>query len=284
MTMREEILSRAKALPHIAAPVMRVMDYMSKPDADLNVLASLIEYDPGLTVNVLRMARSSFFGCGMAVNSVRDALLRLGTRRLVHLVIASGVAPNAREPVGGYGLERGELLRFSIAVGVAAETLAAELGIKPPDHTFTAGLLSSIGKVALGKYLEIDGAPIQALALREGISFAQAEQRLMGIDHCEVGAQLLEWWELPEPIVTCVRWHLNPCSAPVQDVAVDLVHAGMVVACMAGIGQGVDGLFYEVCQESFERLKVTPAALSATLEKLVGSIEEIEEILGQVRE
>jgi HD-like signal output (HDOD) protein len=284
MTMREEILSRAKALPHIAAPVMRVMDYMSKPDADLNVLASLIEYDPGLTVNVLRMARSSFFGCGMAVNSVRDALLRLGTRRLVHLVIASGVAPNAREPVGGYGLERGELLRYSIAVGVGAELLAAELGIKPPDHTFTAGLLSSIGKVALGKYLEIDGAPIQALAVKEGISFAQAEQRLMGIDHCEIGALLLEWWELPEPIVTCVRWHLTPCSAPVQDVAVDLVHAGMVVACMAGIGQGVDGLFYEVCQESFDRLGVTPTALSATLEKLVCSIEEIEEILGQVQE
>jgi len=89
---------------------------------------------------------------------------------------------------------------------------------------------------------------------------------------------------MPEPIVTCVRWHLDPCSAPVRDVAVDLVHAGMVVACMAGIGQGVDGLFYEVCQESFQRLGVTPAALSATLEKLVGAIEEIEEILGQVPE
>jgi len=284
MSRREEILTRAKALPQIAAPVMRIMNYMSKPDADMNVLASLIEYDPGLTVSVLRMAKSSFFGCGAQVNSVRDALLRLGTRRLVHLVIASGVAPNARGEVGGYGLERGELLRFSIAVGVGAEILAAQLDIKPPDHTFTAGLLSSIGKVVLGKYLEIDGEPIQALAVREGISFAQAEQRLLGIDHCEIGAQLLAWWELPEQIVACVRWHLDPCSAPVQDLAVDLVHAGMVVASMAGIGQGVDGLFYEVCQESFERLGVTPAALTATLERLVGSIEEIEEILGQVQE
>lgn len=284
MSRREEILARAKALPQIAAPVMRIMNYMSKPDADMNVLASLIEYDPGLTVSVLRMAKSSFFGCGAQVSSVRDALLRLGTRRLVHLVIASGVAPNARGPVGGYGLERGELLQFSIAVGVGAEILAAQLDIKPPDHTFTAGLLSSIGKVVLGTYLEIDGEPIQALAVREGISFAQAEQRLLGIDHCEIGAQLLAWWEMPEQIVTCVRWHLDPCSAPVHDLAVDLVHAGMVVASMAGIGQGVDGLFYDVCQESFERLGVTPAALTATLERLVSSIEEIEEILGQVQE
>jgi len=284
MSRREEILARAKALPHIPAPVMRIMNYMSKPDADMNVLGSLIEYDPGLTVNVLRMANSSFFGGGVPVSSVRDALFRLGMRRMVQLVIASGVAPNARGPVGGYGLKQGELLRYSIAVGVGAEILAAQLGVKPPDHTFTAGLLSSIGKVVLGKYLEIDGDPIQALAVREGISFAQAEQRLLGIDHCEIGAQLLTWWEMPEQIVTCVRWHLDPCSAPVWDMAVDLVHAGMVVASMAGIGQGVDGLFYDVCQESFERLGVTPVALSATLEKLVGCIAEIEEILGQIQE
>lgn len=284
MTTREEILTRAKTLPQIPAPVVRIMNYMSQPDADMNVLASLIEYDPGLTVNVLRMANSSFFGSGAPVNSVRDALFRLGMRRMVQLVIASGVAPNARAPVKGFGLERGELLRFSIAVGVGAEILAAQLNIKPPDHTFTAGLLCSIGKVVLGGYLEIDGEPIQALAAKNALSFQEAERRLLGIDHCELGALLLTWWDLPEHIVNCVRWHLNPCSAPCQDVALDLVHVGMVLACMAGIGQGVDGMFYEVCQESFERLGVTPAALSATLEKLLGSITEIEEILGKVRE
>ncbi|MFP5223650.1 MAG: HDOD domain-containing protein [Acidobacteriota bacterium] len=283
MSRREEIMARAKALPQIPAPVMRIMNYMALPDADMNVLASLIEYDPGLTVNVLRMANSSFFKSGAPVNSVRDALFRLGTRRLVQLVIASGVAPNASGKVSGYGLERGELLRFSIAVGVGAEILGAELGIKPPDHTFTAGLLSNIGKVVLGKYLEIDGGPIMDMASSEGISFQQAERRLLGIDHCELGAQLLTWWELPEHIVNCVRWHLNPCSAPFQDTALDLVHVGMVLASMAGIGQGVDGLLYDVCQASFERLGVTPTALAATLEKLVSSIEEIESILGQVR-
>ena len=282
MNVREEILSQAKTLPQMPAPVVRIMSYLGKPDADYNVIASLIEYDPGLTVNVLRMANSSFFGGGGKVASVREALFRLGTRRIVQLVIASGVAPNARPAVKGYGLAQGELLRMSIAVGLAAEIVAAETGIKPPDHTFTAGLLCNIGKVIMGRFLEMDPGPILLLAAREAVPFEEAERRMLGIDHAELGAALLTHWELPEPIITCVRWHLNPCSAPVRDTALDLVHVGHVLATMAGIGQGMDGLQHVVCQQSMDRLNVTPQAMAATLEKLVDGLEEIEGILSQV--
>lgn len=279
---RDEIIDRAKRLPSMPAPVMRIMSYLGRPDADMNVLASLIEYDPVLTVNVLRMANSSFFGGGGAVGSVRDALFRLGTRRLVQLVIASGVSPVARRPVKGYGLEEGDLLRFSIAVGVAAELLSAQLGLIAPDHTFTAGLLCSFGKLVLGSFLEVDADPIIELAARESIPFEQAERRSLGIDHAELGALLLEHWEMPEAIVSCVRWHLDPCSAPFTDQALDLVHLGHILASMAGVSLGVDGLQYEVCRASFDRLGVTPEAMAATMERLLENLEEIEGILSRV--
>lgn len=282
MKRRDEIITQAKALPQMPAPVLRIMSYLSRPDADLNVLATLIEYDPGLTVNVLRMANSTFFGGGGKVTSVREALIRLGTRRVVQLVIASGVAPNARGAVTGYGLAEGELLRHSIAVGVAAELLAAAIGRKAPDHTFTSGLLCNIGKVVMGRFLEVDLGAVLAVSEHEEIPFEQAERRMMEIDHAELGAILLSHWEMPENIVQCVRWHLDPCSAPMKDLAVDLVHAGRVLVTMAGIGQGVDGLQYEVCQKSFERLGLTPEIVASVLEKLVENLSEIEDILSQV--
>jgi len=282
MSVRDNLIAQAKGMPQMPAPVMRIMSYMSDPDADLNVVAALIEYDPGLTINVLRMANSSFFGGGGKITLVRDAIFRLGTRRIVQLVIASGVAPNTRGAVSGYGLAQGELLRLSISVGIAAELIAAEVGMKAPDHTFTAGLLSNIGKVVMGRFLELDAEPVISLAAREGISFEQAERQMFDIDHAELGATLLAHWELPEPIVNCVRWHLNPNAAPERDPAVDLVHVGHVLSTMAGIGQGVDGLQYEVCQESFDRLSLTPQVMTVSLENLVQNIEEVEGILSQV--
>jgi HD-like signal output (HDOD) protein len=248
----------------------------------MNAVAKLIEYDPGLTVNVLRMANSSFFNSGAPVTNAREALFRLGTRRVVQLAIASGVAVSARAEVKGYGLAEGELLRFSIAVGLAAELAARNAGTTAPDHTFTAGLLCSIGKLVLGKFLEVDAGPILELAAGENVSFEQAERRLLGIDHAELGAMLLARWELPEPIVVCVRWHLDPCSAPKRDLALDLVHVGLVLTSMAGIAQGVDGMQYEVCQESLARVGLTPEGVNDSLAGLVENLGEIEEILSQV--
>ncbi len=292
MSMREQIVEKARQMPHMPAPVMRIMNYLSRPDADLNVLAAMIEYDPGLTVNVLRMANSSFFGGGATVVSVRDALFRLGTRRVVQLVIASGVAPVAQAPVEGYQLGGGDLLRHSVAVGVAAELTARELGLTAPDHVFTAGLLCNLGKIVLGDFLGGMPDDVFQLAEREGLSFQQAERRLLGIDHAELGALLLEHWDVPGPITHCVRWHLDPSQAPGQgenpdqnpDLALDLVHCGHVLATMAGIGQGADGLGYTVCRECLTRLGLTQESMADIMASLVDAIEEIEEILGQIRQ
>ena len=282
MSRRDEIISRAKMLPQMPSIVQRIMAYLGKQDADINELAKLIEYDPGLTVNLLRMANSALFGgCG-EIATVRDALFRLGMKRVYQLVIATGIAPRARGEVKGYGLAPGELLRHSVAVAVGAERLAQTLRLQSPPHTFTAGLLSNIGKTVLGEFLEVDATPIMELAARDDISFEQAERRHLGIDHAELGALLLEHWGLPPAIVLCVRWRLDPCSAPEHDLGLDLIHLGHVMATMAGIGCGVDGLFYVVCQDSVDRLKVTPEAMTLALERIMDDLAELEPIFQQI--
>jgi len=282
MSRREEIIAKAKALPQMPSVVQRIMAYLGKQDADVNELAKLIEYDPGLTVNVLRMANSALFGgCGQ-IATVRDALFRLGMKRVYQMVIATGIAPRAKGAVKGYGLAPGDLLRHSVAVATGAERLAQALALQAPPHTFTAGLLSNIGKTVLGEFLAVDAAPIMERAAQDTISFEQAERRYLGIDHAELGALLLEHWSLPPAIVLCVRWRLDPCSAPVHDLGLDLIHLGHVMATMSGIGGGEDGLFYGVCQESIERLEATPEAMAAAMEMLLGDLAELEPIFLQL--
>lgn len=282
MSRREDIIAKAKALPQMPSGVQRIMAYLGRQDANINELAKLIEYDPGLTANVLRMANSALFGGYGQIATVRDALFRMGMKRIYQLVIATGIAPRARGEVKGYGLAPGELLRHSVAVAVGAERLAQALCIQAPPHTFTAGLLSNIGKTVLGEFLEVDATPIMERAAQENISFEQAERRYLGIDHAELGAILLEHWGLPQAIVLCVRWRLDPCSTPERDAGLDLIHMGHVMATMAGIGCGVDGLFYEVCQDSIERLGVTPEAMNAAMENIMGDLAELEPIFMQL--
>ena len=279
MSRREDILQKAFAIPQMPMPVQKVLAYIGNPEADLRQLARIIEYDPGLTVNVLRMANSSFFGTGGKVTSVREALMRLGLNRVYQLVIASGVAPMTRYEIKGYGLRPGELLEHSVAVATASETLAKELGRVAPPHTFTAGLLVNIGKTVMGSFLEVDAGPILALAHERHISFEQAEEEILGINHAELGAILLERWSIPIPIVNVVRYRLRPDDCPEPDLALDLVHVGDVIAKMTGIGMGIDGMQYTPSEAVFARLDISPEQMEAVMEAILEQIAEVREIL-----
>ena len=279
MSRREDILQKAFAIPQMPMPVQKVLAYIGNPEADLRQLARIIEYDPGLTVNVLRMANSSFFGTGGKVTSVREALMRLGLNRVYQLVIASGVAPMTRYEIKGYGLRPGELLEHSVAVATASETLAKELGRVAPPHTFTAGLLVNIGKTVMGSFLEVDAIQILALAHERHISFEQAEEEILGINHAELGAILLERWSIPIPIVNVVRYRLRPDDCPEPDLALDLVHVGDVIAKMTGIGMGIDGMQYTPSEAVFARLDISPEQMEAVMEAILEQIAEVREIL-----
>jgi len=279
MSRREEILRKACAIPQMPMPVQKVLAYLDKPEADLRSLAKLIEYDPGLTVNVLRMANSTLFCAGCKVTTVKDALMRLGLHRVYQLVIASGVAPFTRFEIKGYGLKPGELLEHSVAVATASELLARELDIVPPPHTFTAGLLVNIGKSVMGAFLEVDAAPILDMAHERQISFEQAEELVLGINHAELGAILLERWSIPEPIVNIVRYRLRPDDCPERDLALDLVHVGDVIAKMTGIGMGIDGMQYAPSQAVFERLAITPQHMENVMVVMLEQIADLRDIL-----
>lgn len=284
MNRRDEIIRKARAIPQMPMPVQKVLTYLADPGADIRTLGRIIEYDPGLTVNVLRMANAALFGQTSKVTTIRDALMRLGLHRVFQLVIASGVAPFTRYEVKGYGLKPGQLLEHSVAVATSAELLAKELGRVAPPHTFTSGLLVNIGKIVMGAFLEVDAAPILALAHERQIPFEQAEESVLGINHAELGAILLEHWSIPEPIVNVVRYRLRPDDCPKPDLALDLVHVGDVITKMTGIGMGIDGMQYMPSQTVFTRLDVTPVHMENVMVALLESFDNLRDVLTEVSE
>jgi hypothetical protein len=119
-------------------------------------LARVIECDPGLTANVLQLANSAYFGWQGGIGSVRDAISRLGTRRIFQMVLCMSVAPLVRRPIRGYDLSADQLWEHSVAVAICAEKLAAGRRPSCQPHAFTAGLLHDLGKVLLGTFVEVD--------------------------------------------------------------------------------------------------------------------------------
>src|SRR5687768_3794825 len=117
--------------------------------ADAEELAAVVRADTALSADVLRIANSVYFSGGYRVETVRDAILRMGLRevyRIVMRVVASPVFQASQKT----SMPRVELWKHSFAAAVAAHLLAGRAG-EDPEVAFTTALLHDLGKLVLAQ-------------------------------------------------------------------------------------------------------------------------------------
>jgi putative nucleotidyltransferase with HDIG domain len=275
----KNISSILKSFPSMPGAAVKLLALIDDPDINVSQIENILRQDVGQTANLLKLANSAYFGIPSKVGSVRQAVLLLGLRRLIQMVIASCVSGILGKPVAGYDLPPGELWRHSIAVSVAAEGLVKELNVVAAEEIFTAALLHDVGKLVLGDFVEDDFKKIEA-ALTGGIAFEAAENLVLGTNHAEIGARILNQWSLPPGIVNAVRWHHDPESAEKVDLMLDIVHVANVLCLMIGVGVGRDGLQHQPCAAVIERLGLESYHLEKVASQTLQWVGELTDVLG----
>jgi len=280
VTVRNNILAKVRNVPSMPSVVIKLRQYLSDPDVSFDELAKVIEYDPGLTANLLQLANSAYFGWSGQIKTVKGAITRLGTNRIFQMVLCMSVAPLVRKPVKGYDMESNGLWKHSIAVAICAEQLAKILRIPNSEEAFTAGLLHDMGKILLGTFVEVDDKPIKDLVRTESLSFNEAERRVLGIDHAEAAAELLQYWKLPENVVAAARWHHSPQEADEEFRSiVDLVHVADILCIRMGWGIGTDGPLYYLNEDAEERLGIDSSVEDEVTDKVGAAIDDLKSVL-----
>jgi HD-like signal output (HDOD) protein len=274
MSKRETIIASVASAPPLPTASIEVIRLIQNPDVPSVKIAQAIEYDPSLTTNVLRLANSSFFGFPRSVSTVKDALFRLGTNQVFQLVVAATVGKMSQRPVRGYDLSGGDLWDHLVGTAIGAVKLAQALKLDIPSYTFTAALTHDVGKVVLGTFVEVDAESIRKLAYKGKIPFEQAEQLVLGIDHAEVGALLLEHWKLPAYLVKVVRWHHQPEGVSDDPLVVNVVHVANAVCLMAGVGAAMDALSYRPSSHAMAQLGVEMNVLDRIVYQILNELME----------
>ncbi len=274
-----KIAAAIKSFPGMPGTADKLLGLIDDPAMRVSQIEEILRQDPGLTANVLRLANSAYFGIPSKIGSIRQAVILLGLKRLIQMVIAACVSAIMDKPVPGYDLSPGELWRHSIAVSVAAEGLVKELKVEAAEEIFTAALLHDVGKLVLGEFVKDDFKKIEN-AVSEWVSFEEAETMVLGTNHAEVGAQILTRWSLPVEIVNAVQWHHKPEASDQISTMLDIVHVANFMSIMIGIGIGRDGLQHQPSAAVSERLGLTPAHLEKVASQTMQWVTELSEVIG----
>ncbi|MFW6428654.1 MAG: HDOD domain-containing protein [Desulfosalsimonas sp.] len=279
MSFREEIEKHIEDFEQMPPLCRSLLACLDDPEVDFSTIRDTIQYDPGLTANVLKLANSVYFGAAQQVNSLQAALVRLGTRRIFDLVLSLAVSPRLVTELPGYGLQGRDLLRHSIWTAVGAQELAALLDMKNVETVFTAGLLHDLGLLLLDPFIENYRGRFADGVQREDTAFDTEEQQILGMDHAEAGAKILLKWQLGNEIADAVRWHHAPDRAEDHRWLVYLVHLADMLSLSEGIGTGIYGLRFNVSSEPVKALGLKKHHLEYTASKTLDRMRELENIL-----
>lgn len=268
---------------HSLAPmpgsVARLAAILGDPDSNATRVAEVIEFDQALTANVLRLANSAWSGAPRHIETVRDAVLRLGGARILELAAGQYVAGPMRSPCQGYGLGECELWRHSVAAALAAERLGRFAEAAVPGTAFTAALLHDIGKLVLNRHIRPEALPqLYEAVSSQKITYLEAERELLGTDHAEVGGEVARAWKFPDTLVHAIERHHDPDIEP--DPVLDAVHIANAAAKLAGVGLGSEQLNMKASKEAAVRLRLSSAGLESLCATVIDELVKTEALWG----
>jgi putative nucleotidyltransferase with HDIG domain len=270
----DEITARIAELPVLPASVSEVIAACDDPDITVGQISQRILQDQQLTASILKLANSAMYGLSRRVATVTEAVVLLGFATIRSLAISSHTYRLLNRSLPGYGLQRGEIWKHSISVAMAARRIAVEVHLAPVEEAFVAGLLHDIGKTVLSSYMEDAFDDVIEIVRNERVPFSEAETRVLGFDHAELGARIARVWNFPPDLVEAIRFHHTPGAASLKPKLTYAVHLADCICMMLGVGIGADGLSYTAEGGTLEALGIEPSHVEQMIDRLEPLLQE----------
>ena len=276
----QELVSKVKNLPPVSQAALKVVGLLDEPAVSNDDVVQVLKCDNVLTAKLLRACNSSYFGLEEPVSSVDQAVLVLGHQQILHIVLTLAFGGAMIVPLPGYAVEANELWHHSLVTASAAEALVRDgidLDVEPPV-AFTVGLLHDIGKLVLGQALTPEIQTTVRERIEQGASRITAERDILGTDHGEVGAFLLQSWRLPEEIVEAVGHHHCPVVTPKLRLSA-VAHVANCIAHLVGSAPGWESYAINADQPAAIAMGLTSDKVDGLTIAVRDSLERVDQFM-----
>ncbi|MBS3908397.1 MAG: HDOD domain-containing protein [Actinobacteria bacterium] len=239
--LAENIRRAIDEMPRFSLVADRAMVGLREQALSGESLKDLGMYDARFARQILQMTKYAAFGFGPGTISQGPAALE-DKDVLRGVMLAFSLQDFISGELKSYGQIAGELWEHSINCGLSAWMIATKTNFSDLEQAFVAGMMHDIGKIVLDKFLCEERLMLVDTITEDGLTPAEAEKALLGIDHAEAGALLAEKWHFDDAVVEAVRWHHEPEKASDGSDLTVFVHLADCMCMSLGPALRNDGL------------------------------------------
>lgn len=216
-----------ESLPSLPRVYTRMMEEIESENPSLQKVAGLVESDPGMCANVLKMVNSSFFGFCQKISSPQQAVTLLGLNTLRSLVLSAHIF-SSFDSSRTRLFSMDSLWEHSLRTSRLSCRIAEAEGYSKADcdAALASGLLHDVGKLVLANQLPKDYDLILDAVRRGELRVDAAELQHLGFGHAVVGAYLMSLWGLADNVVAAILGHHSPREQAGGHMTPYVVYAG----------------------------------------------------------
>ena len=225
-------------IPTLPAYVFELSALLSTMPVDLRRVCGVIQTDPSLTAQVIRLCNSAMLGLRERVSDIEHAVILLGAERLRTLVLNCSLVEcvgNCFSPT-----ELQSFWQHCLLTATLSARSALCLGDPDVEQAYLAGLLHDVGVLPLLILaLRATEPKVTPGAILWGESI-ELEQKQFGVDHCSVGKCIGRSWNFSPDLIDVLEHHHRPQEARQNPALVEIVRAADLVCQMHGVGVGAE--------------------------------------------
>ncbi|MBF0463978.1 MAG: HDOD domain-containing protein [Nitrospirae bacterium] len=273
---QKQMFEMVESMPAFPKSVHRIIELTSNINSNPKELVEVIEHDPVLILNILKLVNSASFGLSQKITSINHAVVYIGLNTVKNLALITstlGVLP--RRNHAGFDIDK--FLLHCLSVATISKLLAKRSGVADNvifDY-FLAGMLHDIGKIVFAQYLPDKFKLALAMAKEEKVTLYNAEQKVIGYDHAYIGSMLAEKWKLPSSLVDCISRHHSVTEEESKGSEfIDYVFLANQITKQLGIGFAGEILLDTIPKRIFDRFGTDLPAIITSFENLDSEIEK----------
>ncbi|MEA3221779.1 MAG: HDOD domain-containing protein [Thermodesulfobacteriota bacterium] len=219
-----ETLRRFRNIEHLfTLPSIsrQIIDIAKDPLLCASKMARIIEKDPVLTSKILKVVNSAFYGFHRKVDSIGHAIVILGNDEVTNLAFSIAVY----RIMENISPKKAQMLwEHSLMVAHLSQWVGLSIGCEEKDLLYTIGLLHDLGKIAFFQRGEDIGSLDRASSLED----LALEEMETGLSHAEMGAYIIDRWNLPKGIVNGLITHHMPHRSTHMPISIALHLADLI--------------------------------------------------------
>lgn len=200
--MKKKILQEINSLPPLPNSIFELENFRKLDSTNSDELVTIINKDPLIVANILKVANSSMFGFRSKVETLSRAINLLGIKFTISIAIGSAIQENVKSNLAAYAVTNNDFLFSCSLASNLVNTWVGKIDFDLKNDLLLPAFLQEVGKFVISQVIQNEKKTEEfLLELEESKNTSLCEEKFVGFTCGRITANIFKNWNLSHNII-----------------------------------------------------------------------------------